>query len=213
MNTSSNQQPSSAETRSHLYGLFARAFSHPDEALLDMLLDGQFTEAVMDSATYLPYPSPFPNATFSLIDAGYTRADIDIFYTSAFEAGQTGISLRESAYSRKSEADILQSTFRFYEHFGLDFTAGELRELPDLLPVELEFMHYLVYLQSTSRVNETTRSLIQAQADFLQRHLNSWIPSLVKALRARADGRLYAALSLQLESLLIADLQFLESNQ
>jgi len=208
-----SQLPSAVEARSHVYGLFARAFSHPDEEFLDLVFDGQFLTAILEAGHYLPYPSPFPESMSSLVGGGHKRFDIDIFYASTFEAGQTGVSLRESAYSRRSEAEIMESAFRFYEHFGLSFNQGELRELPDILPVELEFMHYLTYLQSSTSNAETTASLLQAQSDFLTRHLVLWTNTLVKALVERAGGRLYDELGLLMKDFLSADQHYLQADQ
>ncbi len=204
------REPSAVEARSHVYGLFARLFSHPDTELLDSIVNGEFLEALLEVANYLPYPSPFSGDTSRLMTAIHDRAEIEVFYTSAFEAGQTGISLRESAYSKKSEAEILEDTFRFYEHFGLNFSKAELSQLPDGLPVELEFMHYLVYLQTQSRDVGTVNGLIQGQHDFLTRHLLNWVPSLGKALNERADGRFYNELNVLLHSFLLLDQQFLQ---
>ena len=208
-----SQSPSAVEARSHIYGLFARSFSHPDEEFLDLVFDGQFSTAILEAGHYLPYSSPFPESMFSLVGEGYKRIDIDIFYASTFEAGQTGGSLRQSAYSRRSEAEVMESAFRFYEHFGLSFNQGELRELPDVLPVELEFMHYLTYLQSSSTHAETTSGLIQAQSDFLTRHLADWTGALVGALVERAGGRLYDELGLLLKDFLKAEQFYLQDDQ
>lgn len=206
----SGRHPSASEARSHIYGLFARAFSHPDTDLLDSVFCGDYFQDLLEASSYLPYPSPFPENAPRLVGVAYDRADIDIFFASAFEAGQTGISLRESAYSTKTENEILEDTFRFYEHFGLNFSAGELRELPDMLPVELEFMHYLAYLQAQSVDDGTIKGLILAQADFHKRHLISWTPSLVKVLIERASGRLYDELILLLHGFLLVDGDYLQ---
>lgn len=209
MSNEVSEKLSPEEARSYIYGLLARAFSHPDQEFMEGVITGKFIDTLSETAELLPYPSPFSTEVAPLIDSGKSLSDIDIFYASTFEAGQTGVSLRESSYSKKSEASIFESAFRFYEHFGLSFKENKLSELPDHLSVELEFMHYLSYLQSNSDDNETVASLISAQKDFLQRHLNRWIPQLELILVTRAEGLLYDQLARLLNQFLPTDEQFL----
>lgn len=182
------EQPTDAETRSDLYRQFAAAFAHPDEQMAESILNGDWFSGVQTIAARLPYPNPFKGAAVR-VEAGATRDSLLVFYSSRFESGAREVSLRESAYVKVSEKSLMEEVFRFYKHFGLDvarLTVDGLVELPDHLCVELEFLHYLTFLEACTLRSPGTDANLSAlrrgQKDFLQRHPGSWIPALTTKL-------------------------------
>jgi DMSO reductase family type II enzyme chaperone len=200
----------SAETRSQLYRCFATAFSHPSDDFLDSAFSGDFLTALTRLGAQLPYPTPFQTPTETLVPKGMAKEDISVFFTTCFEAGHQAVSLREIAYSTLTETALLEDLLRFYQHFGLELSGGALRELPDSLPVELEFLHYLSYLEANARRtpsgNNNVAALQRAQRDFIDRHPGNWIRPFMLRLKSVPDNGFYAS---------VADLlaRFLESEQ
>lgn len=82
----------------------------------------------------------------------------------------------------------------FYRAFGLN-VGGTVRERPDHLATELEFMYLLTlkeaYAQSNS-MPEQAEICVDAQRKFLQDHLARWIGPFCRSLERSVDERLGA---------------------
>lgn len=79
-------------------------------------------------------------------------------------------SLREGSYTEEDQSSLFEELMRFYAFFGL--ARGEGAEMPDHLSVELEFMHFLTHLESSTVMEpEALASLHRGQRDFLTRHV------------------------------------------
>lgn len=107
-------------------------------------------------------------------------------YNQAFDpaVNPQACSLRERAHIDSDQSALFEELARFYEFFGL--ARSENAELPDHLAVELEFMHYLTYLESRAEPgSESAAGLRRAQRDFLDRHL-------VRLVRS-VDAQLHSA--------------------
>ena len=187
------------EARSQLYRCFALAFTHPGDDFLECLFDGEYLRTLLELGDGLPYPTPFENSHEALIPPGTRKQDIGIFFTTCFEAGSQAVSLRESGYSTLAEKALLEELFRFYQFFGLDIAKRGLPELPDTLSVELEFLHYLTYLEANSvrasGERRNTVALQRAQRDFVDIHPGSWIQPFAARLSDVVDGEIYARLA------------------
>lgn len=198
--TKAAESSAKLEARSELYALFAKALSHPSDEILNAFASGDFDDTVAHlmenaggslptlSADTAPCPSP---------------EEIKIAYTSAFEAGLPKVSLREANYVREGEKVLFEDLFRFYDHFGLDTSSGALREWPDHIAVELEFMHYLTWLEATTKSNK--EPLRQAQQDFLTRHVSHWIEEFCKRLEDKNISAPYPKLARQLAHFLVSE--------
>lgn len=93
-------------------------------------------------------------------------------YIASFDCSvyKSACSLHEAAYTTEGQEVLYEELTRFYEFFGLG--RAQSAELPDHLSVELEFMHFLSYLEAQESADAKTReSLCKAQRDFLTRHL------------------------------------------
>jgi DMSO reductase family type II enzyme chaperone len=198
------------EARSRLFQCFAEAFTHPGDDFLTRIFGGEFLSTLGSLGNRLPYPTPFEDPASPLVPQGMEKQDIRVFFTTTFESGHQGVSLRELAYSSLTEKALLEDVLRFYQHFGLGLSKGELREPPDSLPVELEFLHYLTYLeanaQKESGADHNSAALQRAQRDFIDRHIGAWVRPFMLKLKGVPDNGFYAGL---------ADLMacFLESEQ
>lgn len=188
-----------ATVRSQLYRCFALAFSHPGEDFLNSLLSGEFSDLLIQLGEQLPYSFPFGEVEMNALKGKMNKQEIKIFYSTFFESGNHAVSLRELAYSTVTEKALLEELFRFYQHFGLEFSQGELRELPDNLPIELEFLHYLTFLEakasSAGEENVNIQALRTAQRDFVVLHPGRWIELFLVRLKTVADNTVYASLA------------------
>jgi DMSO reductase family type II enzyme chaperone len=127
--------------------------------------------------------------------AGGAGAD----FLAAFEpaVSREAGSLHEAAYASEDRGVLFEELLRFYGHFGL--TRGEQAELPDHLTVELEFMHFLCWLEhGASARGDDVAGLRRAERDFLARHLRRLAAGL--AQRCASAPERYATLVSQLSA-------------
>lgn len=90
----------------------------------------------------------------------------------------------------------------FYRAFGIELGCHD-RERPDYLPLELEFMAFLVMKKRLAAISLEEESVRMdnmgvcedAQGKFLRDHLAWWLPSFALGLRKKAGQGFYAALA------------------
>jgi TorA maturation chaperone TorD len=95
-----------------------------------------------------------------------------------------------------AQAQCLADIAAFYHAFGLDM-GEEIRERPDHLSVELEFMHTLGYREAYARAHHgpaRVALLVDAQRAFLRDHLARWSSAFSRLVSRRAKGP-YGALA------------------
>jgi len=175
--------------RSQCYARFAHAFAYPDAQALEAIRSGETLRELATLVAVSTYADDSRARATPGIDAG--DAELQAEFTRLFEAGENGPACppHESAY-RGGRMQTLESLLRFYEFFGLGM-GEELRQEPDHLRAELEFMHFLSFQEEQLRRNgESPLPLQLAQRDFLGRHLASWIP-LWLARMERSDPATY----------------------
>ncbi|MBW2287061.1 MAG: molecular chaperone TorD family protein [Deltaproteobacteria bacterium] len=143
--------------------------------------------------------------------AGIGSDGVDALYCSLFEptSGQARVSLYERDHGRHTREVLWEDLFRCYTHFGLEFDDGGLKEAPDHLVIELEFMHYLTFLEASNP--ETSRGVALAQGDFLEHHLAVWVPRVCLALEEHSRDSVYHGLAALLRDFVSADRDHLES--
>ncbi len=172
-----------AAARCRLYGLLARTLEYPRGELAREWENGNAVAAIKAAVADLPYALTLP----ALTDALDTE-QLQLTYTALFDVTGSGpprISLLARRYQQHpNDKGLWEELFRFYEHFGLDFSATEaqteLGGTPDHLVVQLEFLHYLVFLEAGAAGN--VADLRRGQRDFIVRHPGGWVGGLRDAL-------------------------------
>lgn len=126
-------------------------------------------------------------------------------YSGLFEVGSDGppVPIREDLQTGM-RAGTRESVVRFYNFFGYAL-AEKYAWAPDHLSVQLEFMHFLCYREATSESDVDALSYQLAQFDFMERHLNRWVPLLADGAEKQAPGSLYARVARSLNDYLAAD--------
>ncbi len=163
------------------------------------------TARLASAAAVLPYVLPtraFVNAARKAVrDYEALRRT----YGSLFEVGAPGppIPLRSGTGANGSPGPR-EEIARFHDFFGyrLDERA---QWMPDHVSVLLEFMHFLSYREALTAETSHACSLALAQADFLERHLLVWVPSIAPKLRDVEAPRYFVALFELLRSFVECD--------
>ena len=205
----STQSPDAASSataaRCRTYRQFANAFMHPESGHDHHLDDGTWLGRLRSLAQQLPYGDPFASIQAPPLDETIGLGEI---YTSNFDVGQGAVSLYGRSYLGGEAKPLFEELFRFYEHFALAFDDG-LPEWPDWIVVELEFMHYLSFLEAESSTHASSLALRRAERDFLERQLCEFTVGLAAALKAKAVAP-YADLAQLLNGFVSSDLAYLK---
>lgn len=194
--------------RSQLFQFLALGFTHPVEAFHRVLADDGYRQALVAAGSAAGCP-----ITFSY----HETSDFEAFesdFINLFQVGRRGkpmVSLNAADHpdiaQERGRPEILLEYSGWYRHFGLRANEeGETNDLPDHLVCQLEFLAWLAHLEAGADDEPDLQQGYQrAQRDFLQRHLQAFLESLVTSFQQRAAGaghqvfyRALAALSLEL---------------
>lgn len=170
--------PENSVRRAQVYGFLAMAFLYPQEAWSEdlPLLRDVLTECGVEMEL-----SPLPLLSL---------AELQTTYRQSF--GVAGSLCYETEYGLPHEfrqSQELADLTGFYRAFGFGMGA-EIRERPDHIAVELEFMHILNLKESYALLGgkrDEAAICREAQASFLQDHLAHWLPLFAQSL-ARNGG-------------------------
>jgi len=166
-----------AASRSRLYQLLGIGFGFPDREFFGALRDGSFAAAVEEARGVLPYRSPAPLPPRDSEGDDYQEFETE--YIRLFDVGAAGppCPLYGGVYAG-DRMKTMEDAVRFYNFFDLHMSP-EMRELPDHITTELEFLHYLTFREAQALQEGLDPSpLLRAERDFLARHLRKWVPRL-----------------------------------
>jgi len=181
--------------RSRMYYLLSLAFSFPDKKLQDV--QAELWEL---AATFYPEmeinKKVINNVSSDEMEAEY----INVFdgheqkkYCKPYEG------LWEDADRAKRQWEVK----KFYQFFGLGLNK-EINEMPDHIMYELEFLHYLNYrmieagnVENMEKASESNQpeNYLQAQKDFLERHLSAWVDEFCSLLQEKTTLAFYDQLA------------------
>jgi len=209
--TRAESQPTAA--RSGLYSLLAWALVVPDHNTYTAFADGRLAKEAGELVAGLPYPLPALALPSELPPFPQFQSE----YIAAFEVGLKGppCPLYEGAFRvDRGRKAIMEEVLRFYRFFDLKMSES-VRELPDQLSAQLEFMHYLAFLEAglierDGPDHPSRGDLRRGQRDFLHRHLCAWAPQLAAKAQKHHAPAGYCALLEFLDNLIKMDREYLE---
>lgn len=177
--------------RSEMYKLLSSLFAYPAGELSVSDFSRSAMAALRGVAAGLPYILP---ALDAMAD-GLSSVDIDAAESSAVRftrffdncQGRVAVSLYEKDYGNGDAKIVWEEVIRFYEHFGLAYDLRQTREWPDFIGTELEFLHYLTFLEAGA-ADAASQVFSRAQGDFLERHLAKWTHRLAARLGSMAES-------------------------
>lgn len=196
--------------RSRAYALFAEAFGFPQGESVIRLLDGDLMAELKDAIALTSYSIATVDE-MALPNTKNAIQEMQVIYTELFDvtAGTPKVSLLERRYRDTPEQELWEKLLRFYTHFGLDFSQGEVEEQPDHLFTELGFMHYLSFLEAGCKKDQDRISIQRGQRDFLQLHIGSWAAKLAANLAQQKTINPYAEISRLAAELVRCDTAYL----
>jgi TorA maturation chaperone TorD len=102
--------------------------------------------------------------------------------------------------TKRLMGDSTMAVMKMYQEAGLSV---DVKEAPDHIAIELEFMHYLYTLEAEEihkDDNVKARNLASMRNGFLSAYLATWIPQLCEKIRIGADNMFYRNLADCLEN-------------
>ncbi len=198
--------------RSNIYKFFSQVFAYPSEEIINACYNAGAYQQLSNAAQELPFEvssltAPFSTHKFPNIDLESLRMK----YTSLFDNcnGKPIIAMHERHYLSRDNMNILEELVRIYDHFGLYYEQEKIGELPDQLTIQLEFLHYLSFLETGASVE--TMPFIRAQADFLERHVAKWVPLFNENICGDEGREPYSIFSKLLLDFISADADYMKS--
>ncbi|MFQ5933120.1 MAG: molecular chaperone [Dehalococcoidia bacterium] len=195
-----------AVVRSALYDLLSLAFAYPEKGTATHLKkrteDLQAADLKLGRREIGTRLTELSRLTQSLDDEALLAQYVDTFGHSV----SSHCPPYEGEYGQAhifQKAQTLADLNSFYQAFGMKLNP-ELKDRPDHLSVEMEFMGLLALKEAYARARNHGRSKVsicrRAQRRFLDQHLSTWVKGFARRLnRKAAPGGIYLSLSALLD--------------
>jgi DMSO reductase family type II enzyme chaperone len=172
--------------RAQVYKFLSIAFLYPEENWME---DAPLLAEILADLDFVQVGLSVQRVALTELQAAYHHA-----------FGATGSLCYETEYGLPHEfrqSQEMADISGFYRAFGFT-TGGPVRERPDHLAFELEFMYVLALKEAYAANNgmaEQVEICVEAQGKFLQGHLGRWIDLFAQSLALNANGNSYLALA------------------
>ena len=197
---------------SQVYLFLGKCFSYPTQEFYQLTQDEGTGAEVRVMVEALPFAVNFKG----IPTPGLPQEEFESEYIGTFDIAfgpSHPCPLHESDYRDDvSSTEITEELLRFYEHFQVKLSDKE-RDYPDHLVVELEFVAYLAKKEADAgkRGNDPA-PYCRAQVDFLERHLDKWVPKLDEKIQKSIKQSFYQGASSFLREFLSSHLSYLRKN-
>lgn len=207
--------PEMAQLRQALYRFLGMLFLYPDEARLSMvrIAAGELLEAEAVWAT-LDFGSQLRKLLPSLLGLNDEVAEqVEEEYNYLIRVKPSAPPYESFYLDPEGQArGYLASRLEVeYADAGLAL-ASSLRDMPDHIAVELEYMSFLCAgeVQARQSVNQAKNVQLRIrQRTFLHQHLVRWFPNFVRRIAGAAPQSLYSVVSATAYAFLRSDLGYL----
>jgi putative dimethyl sulfoxide reductase chaperone len=175
-----------ALSRAQVYKFLADAFLYPRENWTD---DVPLVNEIVQQSSLIPHQ----------LEVNQTSLE-DLQFAHRHTFGIAGSLCYETEYGLPHEyqqSQEMADLAGFYKAFGFH-TGGEIRERPDHISVELEFMCMLALKEAYALEQdhvENAAICIEAQSKFLAEHLGNWFSLFAQSLRLNAQDGPYLPLA------------------
>lgn len=189
--------------RGNSYKVLAECYYLPDENLVRML------NGLSESTREL-HPALAGNIP-GLDDVDSLKVDYSKLFVGPYElfAPPYGSMYLEDG---KLMGDSTMDVKNWYVEEGLEIT---LREVPDHIAIELEFMHFLISKETQAISNSDPENAIlylKKQEAFIDIHLGQWVSAFAHRIKKRAKTEFYRNLAHVTESFVKSDQEDLHNS-
>ena len=183
------------------YKVLADCYYLPDEGLLKTLksLDRSRSNLQSELATKAPALN-----NIEALRVDYSKLFVGPYRLLAPPYG--------SVYLENAPRVMGDSTLDVTNRYGWEGLQVNLKEAPDHIVIELEFMSYLISKEIEAALNRdttNTASYLSKQRDFLETHLGIWVSDFTDNVSSNAETAFYRNLACLTKSFVQEDLESL----
>ncbi len=192
------------EYRGNSYKLLSECYYLPDEKLIEILngIDKSWGWLYSEIARSIPELSDIES-----IKIDYSKLFLG---PNSLIAPPYGSVYLEN--TRRVMGDSTMDVMNRYREEGLDIS---IKEVPDHIAIELEFMYLLIFKQVEairSSNPENAASYLRKQQAFLESHLGMWVPEFANNIEANGQTEFYKNLARSTKLFVEEDLRSLSEN-
>lgn len=207
-----NKVAEQAVARSTIYKSLSLAFSPLTSEVLGFIRDGM-GQKVQAAVPLLPGHYQLREDVARLANALGNCADMEGEYNRLFRVGLicTPYETEHDPMKSVRKGPVLSDILGFYTAFGLK-TSERLKELPDHIAVELEFMSWLILKEGYARARgwkDRLELTLAAEGKFLGDHLGRWVFFFCDNVQRNATAPFYLALAGLLRNFIRHEIDFL----
>jgi TorA maturation chaperone TorD len=189
------------EYRRDSYKLLSECYYLPDEGLIKMLrsLDTPKNALHRDIVKNLPEGSGIDS-----LEVDYSKLFVGPYSLLAPPYG--------SVYLESTGMVMGNSTVDVRDRYAEEGLAIDLKEVPDHIAIELEFMYFLIFKENEAKRNhdpENTLLYQRKQRAFLETHLGIWVSDFADRVERGAQTEFYKNLARVTKSFITNDLNLL----
>jgi TorA maturation chaperone TorD len=178
---------SQEENRRDSYKLLSECYYLPDEGLLKFLdnLDRSRGSIYLELAKNIPAPSDIESLRID-----YSKLFVGPYTLLAPPYG--------SIYLENMRRVMGDSTVDVGHRYAEEGLRVDLKEAPDHIAIELEFMYFLISKEVEAVVDSdstNTVGYLRKQKDFLETHLGVWVSDFTDKIKANAETIFYRNLA------------------
>lgn len=185
--------------RADNYKFLSDCYYLPDEGLMQKVVDIAQTESCFGELS----SSVPPLAELELLKVDFAKLFVGPYKLLAPPYGS--VYLEDGKLIGDSTMDVRE----WYEKEGLDIV---IKDAPDHISMELEFMYFLITKQieaiKDSNLQEVQLNL-KKQSSFLQTHLARWLPGFAENMQQNAETEFYVQLSAKTNNFVQKDIKSL----
>ncbi len=182
--------------RAGYYKFLSDCYYLPDEGLMQKVVDiGQTDSLFSELSCCVP-----PLVELELLIVDFSSLFVGPYKLLASPYGS--VYLEDGKFMGDSTIDVRNC----YESQGLDIA---IKDAPDHIAMELEFMYYLISKQIEAIKDsnlQDAQSYSQKQVSFLQTHLARWLPKFAEHVQQNAQTKFYRKLAVLTEVFVGEDL-------
>ncbi len=193
----------STDERAGLYNILSQCYFAPDESLLRNLKNSGFLgQHLLKSLG----ENIIEKDGLRILSLDFSRLFLGPFKPLALPYGSVYLDNRAGLMG-----DSTVKVNKFYQGEGLE---ASLREVPDHIAMELEFMYYLVVKEACARHrgNNEWVDYRRKQFFFLSAYLGSWVPEFAACVKKNARTEFYRVLARVTQLFIEDDLEALTTH-
>ena len=203
-NIKSKAELSHKECRRDSYKLLSECYYLPDKRLIEILsgLDTKKGQIFFDLAKHCPRISDIDTLTVD-----YSKLFVGPYELLAPPYG--------SVYLEDKSRVMGDSTVDVGKRYAEEGLNIGLKEVPDCIAIELEFMYFLIFKEAEAiRISDsgTAASYLKKQKAFLEAHLGIWVSEFAYNVEANAQTTFYKNLARITKSFIRKEIENLSIN-